>query len=1238
MNAQSRRRNSDDRLGYRRRNRDSVRRIRLERLEDRVLLAGPGSGQVAAIDQASSAAGAAGNLQLQSVLSDFGNTLASLESAPTTALFLEAQTDLGNLNKLLNADPALASFATPLQPIVTAASNDNLNGMLSTATSLFDSVAAVLTQEADELFTATLSPSEVDLQPGQGQTLSLLLTDTGGDSESLNLSVGTLPGGVTVQLGQHTVSLAAGASASVSVTLSQTVPSATVFTLDVTAAAPVVSRTASAVVAIRPSVADVLSVTPSPSTVSAGSPVTVTAQVFNTANATRQLQAQLQVLGPLGNVVVTPPPVSFQLSPSNASVAVSLGQVDTTNLAVGLYTLEVSLLASDGSPLQGNSSQATFVVGIPISASVSAAPGLVAPGTSTVTTTVAATGPVSSPSSSNTVDLYFTEYNSVNSINYAPVTYNGTSLTFGSIVPVASNIEADGLIFLPNGNLLTAEGDVTEVNPITGQTQSFSSGPGGDHLALDPTGQFAWTSGQPGELEKIPLNPFSPPIPETLTGDDTLITAVAFDPAGNAYYTTGSPTSPGNFGTINLQTFTTTRVFSDLPAARGIMYDPFSGDIIIVGLSDVTQIDPKTMTIVSTRDFSSLGISKLDQGAVDGQGHLYVADNTGKLLFIDYSQTGLIGASSDFVSAQDFAYHLDDVAPLAGLGASATSFSVVHNLPATGYTVDPTSITPTATSVSSSEIDWMGSLPDNSTGSEQFHVSGSVAGMAPGEVRQISDGTTVTVTFLSAGGQIQAVPIALAPVTVAAEHIISLAPDTQTADLGSETTYTVQLTNPYSTAVTYNLATEGLDGFTVGLASSVTVPAGQTVTIPLDLTIPLTSATVTTGFDVLASTTSGVSDSVEGELTVLPHVALQTRAVSLALGPAEAVCGQGDSVQYQVTVSNVGSVEDTYALSITGLPSGVTATFAQNTIDVPPGATNARTIVLTLSTPTGTASGTISFTLTATSQDDPTVTGSADGTLMVLSEGVRVALSPSSGPPGTPFMMTVINTGTVADSYSLALSGPAAILASLPYDQVTLGPGASSYVPITTSTDASVSPGTMVLIVTAQSQSAAAVEADASVGLTVTAASNPSSPTSTTPTGTDTPPHVKTVQRFGYHAMPTTLVLTFTAPLDPATAQNAKNYKLVGLHGNRIAIKRATYDATAMTVTLRPNHRISVHHPYTLIVRGGSPGSVTDAQGQVLDGDERIVIDSHDLVLGAVTPQFLARYHISRPSRSSVPG
>ena len=247
------------------------------------------SAQTVAVSQASIAAGAANNSQLASVLTDLSNTLASLQSATSGALFTEVQNDLGNLKTLLNADPALTSFAAQLQPIITAANADNLAGMLSGTTSLFNGITGVLNQEADEQFTASLSPIGVDLQPSQGTTFTLTLTNTATDSEALNLSTGTLPNGVTVELGQSQLNLAAGALTTVSVTLSQTIQSTTIFTLDVTANAGVVQQAATAVVAIRPAVADVLSVTATPQAVNVGDSVTVSAQVFNTANATRSL-------------------------------------------------------------------------------------------------------------------------------------------------------------------------------------------------------------------------------------------------------------------------------------------------------------------------------------------------------------------------------------------------------------------------------------------------------------------------------------------------------------------------------------------------------------------------------------------------------------------------------------------------------------------------------------------------------------------------------------------------------------------------------------------------------------------------------------------------------------------------------------------------------------------------------------------------------------------------------------
>lgn len=1299
------------------------------------------SSQTVAISGASTAAAAAGNSQLSMVLADLASTLSALQTATSPALFTEAQTDLGNLNTLFTADPALATETTPLAPLIAAANADNLTGLLAGTTSLFNAVTGVLNQEAAEQFTASLSPNQVDLQPGQGQTFTLTLTNTASDGETLNLSVGTLPSGVSVSLGQNSVALAAGASTTVSVTLAQTIQTTAIFTLDVSANAGIVDQTATAVVAIRPAAADVLSVTASPQAVNAGDSVTVTASVFNTANATRNLLAQLQVLDSSNNVVLTAPDVPVSLAPGDQTVSVALGSVSTTGLANGLYTLKMTLLASDGSPIPGRSAQSPLLVGVPITATASASSPLVAPGTSNVTTTIQAanaTNVANGGSSGETFVLYFTQY--TGAVDKVNLTYNGSTFTAGPYTTIAGNIPADGLIFLPNGALLTANGTVTQVNPITGQTTSVSGGAGADHLALDPSGQEVWTSGQPGPLEEVPLSPFANAIQHPLQGDDTTITAIAFDSAGNAYYTSSSPNGPGNFGLIDLKTFTTTRVFSNLPAAHGISFDPFTGDLILYGTNHVTQIDPQTLKIVSDYTFTNFGVS-FDQGAVDGHGHVYVADNGGHLLFIDYSKTGLVGAPSNFVAAPYLANALDDVAPLSGLGSIAALVEVQHLLPPSGYAVDPTSITPTPGSSSSTEIDWLGGLLSGSSSTQQFQLAGQVANMAPGEVRAISQGTNLTVQFTSGSGQQLQDTLTLPPVTIAAEHIINLTPPNQTVDRGGEASFTVEITNPYPTAETFSLTTEGLGGETVGLAGSVTVPAGQTVSTPLTITTPITATPGTLGFVVQAATASGAADSVEGELTVAPDVALQTQAVDLGLSPTKATAGQGTFAQYQLTVTNVGSVADSYALSVAGLPQSVTASLGQTTIDVPPGVSNFRDVGLALDVAKGTTPGNYSFTATATSASDPAVSSSTSGTLAVTAGGVTVTLNPPSGAPGSGYQATVTNTGTIADTYNLALAGPAALVARLGLKQVTLAPGASQVVPISTGAVDFAIQGNLPLVASATSSANPAIQGAAMTELAIpatqsfTAQFSPASTTlpgpgeatflltvqntgnttdsySATLIGTSGPvtanlvgleggatqaiptfilpglstgvillqaditalgqgavtvqvkslttgetatpvailsagpspsdgPRVESVARYGYHKMPTTIVLTFDQALDPKSAEDVKNYILIGPAGRRIAIRRAVYDPATFTVTLHPEERVSVHHAYRFAINGVGATGLRNAAGQLLDGhatgqpgsDYRLSLTWRELVLGNVSKEFLVRYHIEpRPS------
>jgi len=100
--------------------------------------------------------------------------------------------------------------------------------------------------------------------------------------------------------------------------------------------------------------------------------------------------------------------------------------------------------------------------------------------------------------------------------------------------------------------------------------------------------------------------------------------------------------------------------------------------LVLFGDSHVTQIDPVTSTIVSDRVFSGV---QFDQGTVDGKRHAFVASNFGNLLFMDYSNTGLVGDASNFVALPFLDTNLDDVAPLSGSGAPPTPGPVCFEPP-----------------------------------------------------------------------------------------------------------------------------------------------------------------------------------------------------------------------------------------------------------------------------------------------------------------------------------------------------------------------------------------------------------------------------------------------------------------------------------------------------------------------------------------------------------------------------
>ena len=75
------------------------------------------------------------------------------------------------------------------------------------------------------------------------------------------------------------------------------------------------------------------------------------------------MQAQVEILDSSGDVVGTPTDVPVSLVPGSGDLTLNLGQVSTTGLANGVFTVNVSLVTGNGTPLPGQSSDTDFEIG-----------------------------------------------------------------------------------------------------------------------------------------------------------------------------------------------------------------------------------------------------------------------------------------------------------------------------------------------------------------------------------------------------------------------------------------------------------------------------------------------------------------------------------------------------------------------------------------------------------------------------------------------------------------------------------------------------------------------------------------------------------------------------------------------------------------------------------------------------------------------------------------------------------
>jgi uncharacterized membrane protein len=415
-----------------------------------------------------------------------------------------------------------------------------------------------------------------------------------------------------------------------------------------------------------------------------------------------------------------------------------------------------------------------------------------------------------------------------------------------------------------------------------------------------------------------------------------------------------------------------------------------------------------------------------------------------------------------------------------------------------------------------------------------------LAGMQPGETRQINQGTEISYRLPSGWNY-----LTLPPLYVTAARILDIVPAEQLVGVGSTAVYTLTLLNPGLTADLYSLDVDGLPAGWLSYPSQVNVPAQSSVVVHLEVTAPADAELEERPFLVTATTGSGGQDMATASLTLfnglqiaidppeqtaptgtavtytltltnnqpstvnyqlstdglaqadLPNeveIAGETAvsipvivtsdthgplpfsvtaaegggngtvtavlhavgyyAVGLALDPASSVAGPATPALFDLTVTNLGDAADSYDLSL-DLPSGWSAALDANgtpvdSLSLPPHIFNSTSLRL-LVTPDVTATpGDYEFSVTAVSQSGPGVQATITGMVEVLPLGVQVAIEPQqttmSPLENGLWQITITNTGTVADSFDLTAAGIISLTAEFSSSSVSLGPGQSQTV------------------------------------------------------------------------------------------------------------------------------------------------------------------------------------------------
>jgi len=172
---------------------------------------------------------------------------------------------------------------------------------------------------------------------------------------------------------------------------------------------------------------------------------------------------------------------------------------------------------------------------------------------------------------------------------------------------------------------------------------------------------------------------------------------------------------------------------------------------------------------------------------------------------------------------------------------------------------------------------------------------------------------------------------------------------------------------PAGDATTYTATVGALNGFTGTVALSlVGLPpnVGSAVFNPASITGPGTSQlTVTTLATAPPGTYSLKVTGTSGSTTRIVTVSLNVTArdFTLSASPSTVTVVRGQTASYTITTGSLGGFAGSVSLSVTGVPTGATATFSANPISTPGSS------ILRVRTTSRTPRGTVTIVVTGTS-------------------------------------------------------------------------------------------------------------------------------------------------------------------------------------------------------------------------------------------------------------------------------